>query len=240
MILSILTSCYNKGYCIEKVLSSIFNQKPIFDYEVIIVDDGSSDNSCEIISKFPVNLISLNKKESCGNPAKALNIGAKQIKGKILVLQSCDVEHISTNSLNILSNIEDSYFNIATVKNIDSNRNIIHEYTGVKSQGSLFFLGSLRTSDFIKIGGFSEEFDQPGSEDVWFKWCLSIGLKLNTKWVDCLGYHHDHQRPSNTNSSKMIELVNNMNKEAKDKTREWKGSLKDKDFTYYDRIINGL
>jgi glycosyltransferase involved in cell wall biosynthesis len=55
----ILISCYNKGKyiaeCIESALSQTY--KP---FSIIIVDDGSTDNSAEIIKKYPVKYIHQN------------------------------------------------------------------------------------------------------------------------------------------------------------------------------------
>ena len=47
---------YNNEEWLDKCLSSIFNQT-YKDYEVIVVDDCSTDNSLEIIRKYPVKLI---------------------------------------------------------------------------------------------------------------------------------------------------------------------------------------
>ncbi len=50
---SIVMPIYNRGYLLEKVLYYLTLQ----DYkniEYIIVDDGSTDNSKEVVSKFPM------------------------------------------------------------------------------------------------------------------------------------------------------------------------------------------
>ena len=52
---------YNNGEWLHQSLSSIFNQT-FKDYEVIVVDDCSTDNSIEEIKKFDVNLIECTEK----------------------------------------------------------------------------------------------------------------------------------------------------------------------------------
>ena len=55
--ISIIICCYNHEKWIERCLRSILHQKNIKDneYEVIIIDDNSSDNSFNIIKKFNFN-----------------------------------------------------------------------------------------------------------------------------------------------------------------------------------------
>ncbi len=69
MKLSILTTCYNQRYEIERLLDSILKQQLPFEYEILIGDDGSTDNSVEYLkeveSKYP-NII----KVYYNNPSK--------------------------------------------------------------------------------------------------------------------------------------------------------------------------
>ena len=49
----------NAGRLFEKVLKKVFAQETTYEYEVICVDSGSSDNTIEIIKKFPCKLYEL-------------------------------------------------------------------------------------------------------------------------------------------------------------------------------------
>ena len=51
---SVIMPNYNNGKWLSQSLSSIFNQT-FKDYEVIVIDDCSTDNSIEEIKKFDVN-----------------------------------------------------------------------------------------------------------------------------------------------------------------------------------------
>ena len=69
--ISIIVCCYNHEKWIERCLRSILHQKYIKDneFEVIIVDDNSSDRSHKIIKKFNFdNFISLKNKKNIGLP----------------------------------------------------------------------------------------------------------------------------------------------------------------------------
>ena len=50
--LSIIMPCYNGEKTIGRSLDSIFMQRVDFDYEVIIVDDGSTDKSMDVVKKY--------------------------------------------------------------------------------------------------------------------------------------------------------------------------------------------
>ena len=49
MDLSIIIPVYNASKLLERCLDSIFEQKTQYSYEIILIDDGSTDNSIEII-----------------------------------------------------------------------------------------------------------------------------------------------------------------------------------------------
>lgn len=83
---SIVIPNYNKGEYIEECLNSIFNQK-YQNFEIIVVDDGSTDNSLEIIKKYPVQLVVTDRLNAGG----ARNMGLKLCSGEyILFLDSDD------------------------------------------------------------------------------------------------------------------------------------------------------
>ena len=50
-VISIIIPVYNTSIYLEKCLNSIHNQS-FKDYEVICIDDGSSDNSLDILKKY--------------------------------------------------------------------------------------------------------------------------------------------------------------------------------------------
>jgi glycosyltransferase involved in cell wall biosynthesis len=62
--------------CLESAFSSEYNP-----FEVVVVDDSSTDNSVEIIEKFPCKLVRLEKHAGV---SKARNIGAGASRGELL------------------------------------------------------------------------------------------------------------------------------------------------------------
>jgi glycosyltransferase involved in cell wall biosynthesis len=56
MKITLYIPCYNAEEYIDGVLKAAFNQTLPAD-EVIVVDDGSTDNTVKIASRYPVRLI---------------------------------------------------------------------------------------------------------------------------------------------------------------------------------------
>ncbi len=84
--LSIVIPVYNSQKYLAKCLESILNQKTQYTYEVICVNDGSTDNSGDIIesykSKFPNKLVRIDQENH--GIACARNVGIEQAKGEYI------------------------------------------------------------------------------------------------------------------------------------------------------------
>lgn len=109
--ISIIVPVYNTYEYLEKCLNSLIEQKKVnFDYEVIIVNDGSPDNSEEIILKFKnryPNIIRYVKKEN-GGSSSARNEGLKVAEGEYVIFIDSD-DYVESNLLETFEkNISDS------------------------------------------------------------------------------------------------------------------------------------
>lgn len=82
---SIVIPVYNVEKFIKRTLDSIKSQT-YNDYEIIIVDDGSTDKSIDIAKKYDIKII----KSKHVEVSEARNIGAKQAKGEYLVFLDSD------------------------------------------------------------------------------------------------------------------------------------------------------
>lgn len=99
---SILVPCYNEADTVENTIRRLSEIK-YPDYEIIVINDGSSDNTSEvvrsIIDKYPkVRFIDL--KENCGK-ANALYLGLIASKGEILLGVDSD-SYIMPDALNYM------------------------------------------------------------------------------------------------------------------------------------------
>ncbi len=82
---SIIIPVYNVEKYIKKCLDSIFNQT-FTDFEVIVVDDGCTDKSIEIVNNYNVKIIHSKHIEV----SEARNIGVKEATGEYIIFIDSD------------------------------------------------------------------------------------------------------------------------------------------------------
>ena len=84
---SVIIPTYNLADYICEAIDSVLNQT-FKDFEIIVVDDGSKDNTREVLKKY-VNKISYFFKDN-GGIASARNFGIKRSKGDYIALLDAD------------------------------------------------------------------------------------------------------------------------------------------------------
>ena len=87
-IISIIIPVYNAANHLRKCLLSV-SQSTYKDYECIVVDDASNDESGGVAKGFAVKVVELNR--NCG-VSFARNEGAKAALGNILFFIDADIE----------------------------------------------------------------------------------------------------------------------------------------------------
>ena len=87
--ISVIIPTYNRGNIIENSIISVLNQT-YTNLEVLIIDDGSTDNTKEIIDKFDDNRIKYIKLKNNYGGSNARNIGIKSATGKFISFQDSD------------------------------------------------------------------------------------------------------------------------------------------------------
>lgn len=89
MDLSVIIPVYNAAALINRCLDSIFSQEGKYNIEVICIDDGSTDNSVELIKSRKEDNIIILQQENAG-PAKARNKGMNVAKGRYMAYLDAD------------------------------------------------------------------------------------------------------------------------------------------------------
>ncbi len=105
-MISVIVPCYNQAQYLEECLNSVYNQT-FTDWECIIVNDGSPDNTEEVAKRFEIKDLRFKyiKKEN-GGLSSARNAGIRNAAGKYILPLDAD-DFIGTeylqNAVNVLT-----------------------------------------------------------------------------------------------------------------------------------------
>ena len=106
--LSIIIPVYNAEKYLDKCLDNIINQS-FNNYEIILVNDGSTDNSEKIVDDYVnkySNIIKINKKN--GGPGAARDEGLKIARGNYISFVDSD-DYVDSNMLSYMMNYIKKY-----------------------------------------------------------------------------------------------------------------------------------
>ena len=140
MKFSIIIPVYNAEKYIDKCLDSIIKQT-YKNFEVIIINDGSFDNSMKIIHKYETK----DKRFKCyskknGGLSDARNYGINYVKGNYLLFVDAD-DYIDIRLLENLSNISLTYDMVKfKIKVVSDKGKTIKEEESLKDSGDVSFI----------------------------------------------------------------------------------------------------
>ena len=182
-MLSIVVPVHNGGRqlasCLQALQASSYR-----DFELLVVDDCSSDDSPEIVRSHRASYLRTPRKLG---PAGARNLGVKAARGNILVFVDADVQ-VPPEALAIIAEdferdpqlqaVFGSYDQEPSAPGFFSHyKNLFHHYIHqTSSENAATFwagCGAIRRNVFEKIGGFqAERYARPAIEDI------ELGLRL--------------------------------------------------------------
>jgi glycosyltransferase involved in cell wall biosynthesis len=165
---------YNRAYIIERAIDSVVAQT-FADWELIVVDDGSTDNTESVIEDIKDERIHFIKRSKNGGACAARNAALKKSKGKYLVFldsdNTWDKEYLHKRK-NVFDNSAcDIVFGYALIKHTDGKEVLWPpKWFGVCAnnrdylESKLFMLCPLdlntlaiNRSCYIRCGGFDEQ-----------------------------------------------------------------------------------
>ena len=162
---SIVITNYNYGNYLARCLRSCLNQVGT-DVEVIVVDDGSTDNSMDVVQTFKDD-ISFYRTEKNGGVAAAANLGIKKSKGQFIIRVDAD-DFVNADMcyflMKYLESNNDAFCVSSDYLLVDDYENILErKYAEVNniSCGIMY-----RRDLLVEMGGYNEEFRHREEEEL--------------------------------------------------------------------------
>ena len=110
-IFSIIIPTYNSSKTLQKTIRSVLNQS-FKSYELIVIDDGSSDDSVSKVKQFNDSRIKSFQIKRSGGPAKPRNLGIKNSKSDWICFLDADDFWEKNKLSTIYKNIKERKFDI--------------------------------------------------------------------------------------------------------------------------------
>ena len=197
-LISIVIPLYNKERFIKETLDSVFNQS-FTDYEIIIVNDGSTDSSVFIVNAIDDQRITVLSNQNKG-VSHARNFGISKANSDLIALLDGDdlweQNHLE-NLYNLYEKFPDcglyataynkKYFNGEKIK--ASYNGLAKEYFGIIED---YFSASIKDSiawtsavlipmkTFRKVGVFDEEMRSGQDTDLWIRIALKDSIAFSS------------------------------------------------------------
>ena len=197
-LISIVIPLYNKERFIKETLDSVFNQS-FTDYEIIIVNDGSTDSSVFIVNAIEDQRITVLSNQNKG-VSHARNFGISKANSDLIALLDGDdlwePNHLE-NLYNLYEKFPDcglyataynkKYFNGEKIK--ASYNGLAKEYFGIIED---YFSASIKDSiawtsavlipmkTFRKVGVFDEEMRSGQDTDLWIRIALKDSIAFSS------------------------------------------------------------
>jgi len=199
---SVVATVKNAMAYIGRCLRSLINQN--FDrekYEIILVNDKSTDKTKEAITPYLGELIYIENKKSLGLPG-SLNVGIQQAKGQYIVRVDAD-DWVHKEYINILYNllhlsneldaVACDYYLMDNKQKIISKENCLKTPIGC---GIMF-----RSHHLIEIGLYDNKLMSSGDEDL----LIRYKKKYDIFRVPIPLYRYRRHKTNMTNNKKLLK-----------------------------------
>jgi lipopolysaccharide/colanic/teichoic acid biosynthesis glycosyltransferase/GT2 family glycosyltransferase len=202
--ISVIIPTYNSQETISNCLQALEQQTLSRDiYEIIVVDDGSTDNTCNLVKSFAdVQLI----ENAHGGPSVTRNLGAKTASGEIIVFTDSDCTPTSNWLEEITGSFQNS--NLIGVNGVyrSNQKNIVARFVQLEYQYKYqrmarnqfvdfidTYSAAYRRDIFLKNGGFDSTFTVASVEDQELSFRLAQkGYHMIFAPKAAVFHQHDH------------------------------------------------
>lgn len=241
--LSIVIPYYNRRELVFNVLRSIEATQGSYPVEIVVVDDGSSDehnlnNARELFPTMDINVIVL--KRSCGvwrGPAYAYNVGFAYATGDVILINSSECMHIGNVIEYVFDNMHtdryitfsayqgDEYLNriLSILPLEDIPRCLGKMNNGWHLHSSLYniipYCAAISAKSMAKLGGYDERFCEGiGFDDYDFTDRI-YNLGLQTRIVDDPFVVHQWHPPTKYSNDKNYKMLMKIREEEPDRIK---------------------
>jgi len=163
---SVIIPVYNGGKTLGSCLKSLYKSS-YPDFECIIVDDHSNDNTLDVVKSFETKVLRMNRKRGA---AHARNKGAEASRGDILLFIDADITVYPDALAKVVKAFKENHEISALFGSYDDQpgctnflsqyRNLLHHYIHQTSRedASTFWTGcgAIKKEVFLKVGKFNE------------------------------------------------------------------------------------
>ena len=176
----IILPTYNRGWIIEEAIDSVLAQD-FKDFELIVVDDGSTDDTGQILDSYDQNLIVL--RQSNKGVSAARNRGIAAAKGRLIAFLDSDdlwlprklssqVDFLNSNPVAVINQTEEIWIRNGVRVNPKTRH---HKFAGMIFERSLALClvspsaAMMKRSLFDEVGLFDEDLPACEDYDLWLR-----------------------------------------------------------------------
>lgn len=226
-LVSVIIPTYNRSKYLGESLDSVISQKlpPGWQMEILVVDDGSTDNTASVIKPYITQGIKYYKIKHSGSPAIARNYAIKKAKGSLIAFQDSDDKWVDDKFIkqqNIFTdnNIKLSYGNAEVIsedgrksgKTIVTNQHLKdgEAFEDLLEDNVISTLTVITRKHCIeKVGGFDENKNMIGVEDyeLWLRISNAFPSGVMST-PETLAYYRKHD--SNVSNVSIIDADNKL------------------------------
>lgn len=212
---SIIIPTYNRATFIDKTIQSVL-QQTYTNFEIIVIDDGSTDNTEQIVKARKDDRLFYYKKEN-GERGAARNFGVVKAKGNyITFLDSDDIlyKNYFSNALESIIKFNSPPFLHIGYEVTDSELNSKYQVDYLKSDDITFFIkgnplsctGIFLHKDIAEKYKFNEDRELSGSEDweLWIRVASNVGIKTDNR-ISAALIDHDSRSVVNYKEDKLVK-----------------------------------
>lgn len=140
-IISIIIPVYNEQNTVKQIIQKLQEVKYPLPYEIIVIDDGSTDKTPKILKSLnDIKLLFNNRNRGKGF---SLRRGFREAKGDIIIIQDADLEYDPVDHLKLIALLNEDFIDV-----VYGSRFIAGHHN---PRYSLFYLGNIFLSYLTKI-----------------------------------------------------------------------------------------